>query len=358
MDYMDIDHIMDVPDTPDRLAAQNSSGRGYIKKESNSSVADHLENRNFFDGGVTDRLRDDSKVVIDNGSRRRPFCPPRSLNISDNSGNHCNATISTLGNSSSNNGLLFRRRVAEKTAKNETKDHVHFQQTERGKAVRTSHSSAYRDGGVVDLAEQNGHAKEFEKAFPGGALGNSQAAESNGSTSAHGFSSFHTLANSLMKSSKACKGKEKLHVREVGSNFDSGKGSGIVGDSQPKLGKNASASVHSIIITPPSVSRQKRLVRNGCISPHNIAKVNKLSGKQGSGPVDDGRSNTETVVSNVPRNPIDIRDIFAEDNNSQSAKGKGVMNQLSSLNEPDAKNKHSSSRYFIYGFFKINSFNN
>ncbi|KAA8548461.1 hypothetical protein F0562_000145 [Nyssa sinensis] len=262
MDYMDIDQVLDVPDTPDRIAAQKVNGRGLIEKQSGSSVAGHPGNTDFFDETNPNQLRGRNKLVIDNGhSRNLSIHPPRNLSISEKSEGRSNSTISALGNSSSSkSALLFRRMGADKTTKHENRHSIHSRHMEKGKALCTSQSSTHqKDNAVVDLTKQNGHARVFEKAFPSGALGNYQAEEiREGSISANAFSSLDGIENSSKIFSKFCKGKEKVDdTCKGGSGFDRGKGIDFFGDFQPKYGNSMPASINSI--TSPRVTGQKRL---------------------------------------------------------------------------------------------------
>uniref|UniRef100_A0A5B7BXQ2 RING-type domain-containing protein n=1 Tax=Davidia involucrata TaxID=16924 RepID=A0A5B7BXQ2_DAVIN len=347
MDYMDIDQVLDVPDTPDRIAVQKINGRGFIEKESGSSVAGHPGNADIFDERIPNRLRGRNKLVIGNGhSRNLSVRPSRNLNISEKSEGHSNSTVSALKNSSSSrSALLFRRMGADKAAKYENKHPIHSQHTEKGKALCTSQSYAHKeDNAVVDLTEQNGHARVFEEALSCGALGNYQAEEiRKGSISANGFSSLDNIENSPKTSSNSCKGKEKVDdTCKGGSGFDRGKGIDFFGDSQSKSGNSMPASRNSI--TSPRVIGQKRLVRNGCISPHNIAKAKQLAEKHDNHSIDFVESGTGALASNGPPSLIDVRDLVAEDNNSYRVKGKGIMVHPFLSEEPDAKAIHLSGR--------------
>ncbi|KAL3812373.1 hypothetical protein ACJIZ3_013641 [Penstemon smallii] len=83
--------------------------------------------------------------------------------------------------------------------------------------------------------------------------------------------------------------------------------------------------------------KQKRLVRNGCISPNNIAKTKKLSEKDINGSVANA-----SVVPSAP--PVSIDNMIAEYHSSRNRKGKGVASQPCLSKEHDLKNKHLLSR--------------
>ncbi|KAH9609522.1 hypothetical protein KSS87_022514 [Heliosperma pusillum] len=75
----------------------------------------------------------------------------------------------------------------------------------------------------------------------------------------------------------------------------------------------------------------KRLVRNGCISPHNIAKAN-VSAESSSVRSENAVCN---AVSAGSRNVIDIDKVIAEENTAKQSKGKGVLIHPSSSKGPE-----------------------
>ncbi|KAL7219951.1 hypothetical protein ACSBR2_012917 [Camellia fascicularis] len=335
-DYMDIDQVFDVPDTPGR--SQNINGRDCVEKESDSSVPTHSGNTDFFDEATRNRPRDRSKLVIDNGhSRRLPFRSGKNPSISNKSECDGDFTISLGNSSSSKNAHWFRRPAADKTSNHENKYFLHSQHKENGKALCTSDSHACIENAVVDLTEQSGPARVSQNAFPNGALEDHQAKEiRKGPVSTNGFPFLPGIANSSMTAHNGCKGKEKIDDPCKGaSGVDRGKG--IFGVSQAKAGKSMSPSFFSIPLT--RVSGQKRLVRNGCISPHNIAKAKQFGENHSNGSMD---------VQNDKGTPVLdcssglIRDLIAEDDNSH--RGQGVIHHPSSSKKVDAKTVDLSSR--------------
>ncbi|XP_059651927.1 uncharacterized protein LOC132299382 [Cornus florida] len=343
MDYMDLDEVIDVPDTPDRLAAQNTNGRGCIERENNLPAVGYSKDTDFFYEGVRNRPRDRSKHVIGNGrSRSLSLRPSKNLSISEKSKYDSNSTVSGLGNSSSfENTHLFRRISGDKAPKYEKKNSVHSQHMEKGKALFTSQTSACQeDNTVVDLTEQNRNARVFEKAFPRGALGNSQTEKiREESITINDTTSFCGMENSLKPSGNNFKGKEKVEDKRKGvSGLGRGKGIDFFGDCQPIAGMTMSTSLNSN--TSPRVTGQKRLVRNGCISPHNIEKAKQSAEKHDHSSIDVPGA----VASNGPPCVIDINDIIAEDNKSHRVKGKGIVVHPFSSKEPETKTTHLSSR--------------
>ncbi|XP_028067490.1 E3 ubiquitin-protein ligase RLIM-like [Camellia sinensis] len=326
MDYMDIDQVCDVPDTPDRLAAQNMNRRRCIEKDS------HPGNTNFFDEGARNQLRGKTKLVIDGGpGKRLSFSPGKNLSISNKSERDGGLTIS-LGNSSSpKNAHLFRRMmVSDKTANREDKYPLHYQHTDKGKALCDSQSSTCGENAVVDLTDHSGSAQLFQKAFRNRLSEDHHAKETGkGPISTNGLSSLRGISNSSMTAHNAYKGKEKIDdTCKGGSGVDHGKA--MFGDSQTNAGKSLSSSFPSI--PSPRVSGQKRLVRNGCISPHNVAKAKQLAGNHSYGSTD-VQNDKGTLVSDSSSSLL--RDLVAEDGNSY--RGQRLISHLSSSKEPDTK---------------------
>lgn len=305
---MDTEQVFNVPDTPDRLAKQNMNGRGFIKKQSDSAVASHSGKTDFLDEGSRNLLRGRSTLVIDDVQSGRPSSQPVKKPFTSNKSNSELDFTNSSGNTSSSKNL-FRRMDVDKTGNDENKNSLHWQRKEgKGKALWTSTS---RGNDVVDLTEQSGPAKVQQKAFPNGASERIHSGEiRKGSISANGFSPLHSIANSSTMTPNAYKGKERMDATcKGGSGIDRGKG--ISGDSVPNIGKSL------VSITSPRVRGPKRLVRNGCISPHITEKANWLA---------ENHSNSSTDVQidkGAPESDFSsslIRELIAEDDNSQRRK--------------------------------------
>lgn len=232
MDYMDIDSVEEVPDTPERfITSRNNDGHSTGRRSGGSSSCRVLD-RDCFNEKMRNEQREKGKSVASNGSRRL-FVGPES--------------------------------------------------------VRHEGSS------FVDLTEQNGRGV-FGKIPPSKSFG----------------------VNNTVK---------------LGPRPDRGKG--VVIGGQHKAESNAS----SLEITPPRVNRNKRLVRNGCISPHNIAKSKQAAEKH----------NIERVVnmaSDGSSSTVDIKDLIAEANDSRRFKGKGLSHHPSFLEE-DTRSRHLPRRTVI-----------
>lgn len=232
MDYMDIDSVEEVPDTPERyITAHNNDGHSTGRRSGGSSSCRVID-RDCFNEKRRNEQREKGKSVASNGGRR-----------------------------------LFVR----------------------PESVRHEGSS------FVDLTEQNGRGV-FGKIPPSKSFG----------------------VNNTVK---------------LGPRPDRGKG--VVIGGQHKAESNAS----SLEITPPRVNRNKRLVRNGCISPHNIAKSKQVAEKHDV-------ERVENMALDGSPSTVDIKDMIAEAKDSRRFKGKGLSHHPSFLEE-DTRSRHLPRRSVI-----------
>ncbi|KAL3507396.1 hypothetical protein ACH5RR_032778 [Cinchona calisaya] len=312
MDQMDIDNLPDIPDTPDKLTAQNIKGK---------SVSGRFGNRNVFD----DVTKIQSQVK-DNGSGKYLMDAPKSAITSCD---HRSSDFAS-GNPSSSNSFLLRRVTDEIP---HVRKHLHHRKNEKSVYVK---SSAGQDGSVVNPKECNGHVGVSKAVLLCGATESSRAEEyGKRLLCANKLSSSSTVSNSSITAHFANKGKEpKVTV----SGFDCGN---VVNCAQPKAGKVVSTSLSSTSLA--RVTGQKRLVRNGCISPHNIAKA-KQSVVKDKDSYDVGANCTLPVVSGSPQIAIGTKEWIGDDVESHQFKGKGVRSFPLSVKDPDAQSAHLPSR--------------
>lgn len=294
---MDIDQVPDVPDTPDRLAAQDIN-RQVIEIGSDSSAG----NTNFSDEGARNQLRARSKLALDNGHRKSLFFRP-GKNVS-------------VSSKSEGNGDF------------------------KGKALFTTHSPTRGENGIVDVMEWSGPAQGFDNDVPNAVLEDCCQAKEyrKGSIPTNGFSSLRSISSSSGTAVNTCRGKEKVNDTYYGgSGHDRGKGT--FGDSLPKVGKSVSSSFYSI---PSSrVGERIRFVRDGCISPCNIAKAKQFAENQSHDSMD--LQNNSGTSSNASLNMV--RDLIAEGNNAN--RREGVIVHPSSSEDPNAKTTDLATRSSI-----------
>lgn len=317
---MDIDEIVVVPDTPDRLAKPGTNGGNDFKTENQRSSLHCHGQKMFLDEGSRDQ-----PMIIDSGSRglslHHPKCPsspnnPRRPPTS--------ASLSLARSSSSRNTNLFRKGVTEKKASYLTHDSMHKHRESVRPSYTSKSSSSSQDDGILltDWVHRPACGSASSSTVPGNNRSDFQKRSElpNGASSSHELSD---LANA------SCNGIEETNNAGRGS-LGKAFGEGAWHDGNNKK-KPDFSPIHA---APPRVNKQKRLVRNGCISPNNIAKATQLVGKDSNCSVavahNDGSvapisHNNGSMASSAPPVSIEIRELVAEDNDSYTRKGKGVI---------------------------------
>ncbi|KAL0414135.1 UNVERIFIED_CONTAM: hypothetical protein Sradi_1615200 [Sesamum radiatum] len=315
MDHMDIDHVMDIPVTPDRLDTRMIGVRNGVKEEYHDSS------------------------VVGSGSRRPPQHPPKYTSSSSNSLNPISSAAVAMEKSlSSKNAALFRKGMTEKSPSSKSHDTIYPQHLKTEKPCSSRSSS--RNDNFMDRKVSNLQRPVFGNASPGGVTGNYPAEFRTRSKLANGASSSHGLANNPTGFGIASQAKNSMSRFDL--NVGNGCGIAFNGNTQNRPGNNGFPSFDPTVT--PRVNRQKRLVRNGCISPNNIAKAKQVS-ENTNGSIDMRHNNNGSMASFPTPVSIDIREFIAEDNNSHTVKGKGVLTQPP-LKETDPGNKHLHSRSF------------
>ncbi|KAJ0852873.1 putative transcription factor C2H2 family [Helianthus annuus] len=256
MDFMDIDQIEEVPDTPERFITtydkSNTDGNN-SGNHSNGSSSCRVIDRDHFNQKLRNEPREKGKSVAFNGSRR---------------------LFVRADNFNSSPGTSFGKSPSSKNVV-PTVEHPHH---DKGKT--SSNSSSF-----VDLTEQNGRNHVYG------------------------------LNNAI----------------KLGPKSDNGKR--VAFGAQQKAENGSSSSV----ITPSRVNRHIRFVKNGCISPLNIAKTKPVAEK-------DDISTGAHTVSDGPSSKVDIKDIISEAKDAHRLKGKGVSHHPISLENSDPRNTHLSQR--------------
>ncbi|KAL6194967.1 hypothetical protein ACLB2K_036042 [Fragaria x ananassa] len=313
MEDMDIDHMV-IPDTPppERYAARHGVSRE--------------------PAGVKDRF------IYENGHCKRVVIrPPRNpINLAIQNGS------AEANSSASQNAHLFRRPAVGRNSSCENKHSSGTENLDRGKSIRIkalSKSSAYPENTeVLDLTEQNGQSQLHRKVFPHGKLDDVVQGTRNRQIISDGSFTDCSI-NYLERSRYANNAKEKTvdsTYTGVGLPVPMGKRIDLPTEPQHKTEHQKPMALHSF--TLPRVSGQKRLVRNGCISPHNIATRSKqLDVENNTSSKNNDHSHAVDAVSSGPPYVIDANDVVNEDNIRERAKGKGVMVQPSRPRENNAR---------------------
>ncbi|XP_057960236.1 uncharacterized protein LOC131152396 isoform X2 [Malania oleifera] len=344
MEDMDIDQVIDVPDTPDRLALQIVNQGESVEKDSVSLVAGHSGNSNSFDEGFIIRPRDRGRLVSENRHNRQlHFCPGKKQGNPDETDRHTNSLVYPSESSSASlNSHLLRRMVADKTFKHDSNHSSRAQCVDKGKALCSkfsSKSAAFQgdDNTVLDLTKQSEHERIPQNVVLRGASIDVMVKELE-------EESLENNDCSSNASIKPCKrvGKTDEHTcKGITSGMDNGKGIYFSRKPQFEGGKSVSASLNSTKL--PKVIGQKRLVRNGCISPHNIARAKELAEQHSNGPIEVPHDDTKNTVLNGKTCLIDSCNSVAEANSADKVKGKGVITHPCTSKEQDARTGHLSS---------------
>lgn len=277
MEEVDIDSVLDIPNTADKLSVQQMNRWDYVEEESKFSVPSHLRGSNTAGKESLDTLRGRGRLVVEKGHNRKHYTHPRKLSGSVDEIEHSKNTIilSPLENSQAN-APLFGKSTMERSRNSITEQYM-----DKGKAPCSKlpfKSSVFQENhAVIDLTEKKMYNQIPERAFPqGGSKNHLAERRKECQVPRIGGSYFHNSADNSAKSRNKCKGKEKIdgiEFRSVGLVMDHGKGVDPSHGSPVRMEKQLSASHHSFV-SPRAVGR-KRLVQNGCISPQNIVIKDK-----------------------------------------------------------------------------------
>lgn len=300
MEEMDIDQVVDVPDTPDRFAARRSFGKKCMEQERNVSLAVDLRNPDFVDEKCMNGLRSRNSLVNDNGQNGKlVFRSRKSIRYDEPKGRNNSVVHSPSENPyAPRNACIYRRPAKDESDTHKTRHSVGAENMDKDKGTRSM------------LPSKSSSCQEDTLSF---------------------------ISGSSKASSNAYKGKEKLEddaFKVPGLPLACGKGVNMSIDSQHETGKQMPMPVRSL--TLPRFSGQKRLVRNGCISPLNIATREKQLAERQSISSTVEQNHLGAMVSKSPACLTNIRNIVSEGNSGDKVKGKGVSIQPSASKEQGA----------------------
>lgn len=267
MDDMDADHILEVPDTPDRLAAQN--GRTTNLRASNIQMEGSSRNTNNLNHGSLNWMPNGKKLAEVTGPNRRLHVrPPRRIHGHVELGHQRNPIILSPSDKSSPHGWRhsFRSEITNK--EKGTFADASFQSCRHNELSGKVEGSSNRESEKLDMDKSDSRSSNI--------LG------------------------------KPNKGKDK-----VGENKSQGSAIGCR-ENVDLSSSSKHRSEHPCSISSPS----KRLVRNGFISPHNIAIRAKESAKESS----------EEPKKGQPGEMLDgLVNGVVTDKNGDKSKGKGIL---------------------------------
>ncbi|KAL2326595.1 hypothetical protein Fmac_025653 [Flemingia macrophylla] len=293
---MNIDHIVEVPDTPDRIT-----------------------------------VRCDDKKYLGNPEHRG-----RGFNVADEMNNHSNYITSPLEESySSRNAPIFRRAQNGKFIGHGATHSNGAEKMEKGKTISSkfpSKSSHHRPISILDLSEENGQFQQRKPSSAHRGTRDNATEDKKALKASIGNPSILVNADSSNTSRNALTGKCKLDSKTLPApniSVDCGKSISLSNDSQSRDEKQVPLPPR--VSTTPRGRGHKRLVRNGCISPYNIATREKQLAEQSSCQTKDvDLSHAGHSVSSNALLSISADDIVAGERGSGRVKGKEVVTHPSS----------------------------
>uniref|UniRef100_A0A7N0VF73 RING-type domain-containing protein n=2 Tax=Kalanchoe fedtschenkoi TaxID=63787 RepID=A0A7N0VF73_KALFE len=348
MEEVDLENTVYVPDTPDRAFSNKSKAMEHTEKKNNVFSEGHSRNsdsRHQFLNQMESR-RDLTKQGGCN--KQLKFKIPRTIRA-DNQEKGDKSVIdlcSSPSSSHSQHTLKFRRSILGKPV----------QEKSEGSARQIQPSSVASNGADQYSKRSSCHQLWPKEFLPHNDLLNDATGEKKRevSFSSAGCSSdYRSTARTCGYSSK---GKEKTvensrvpHEADVphvdkGWNMNSNASASRAAIS---VAHNAQESMSKSLHQIESPERRPiRFVRNGLISPHNIAKGKMIAGEN-IRLRDSEQNNDGSSVCVEPSAPIDISDSSAERNACATSKGNGVKSHLRMSQEADIDAQHLYNRNMV-----------
>ncbi|KAK9140692.1 hypothetical protein Scep_010373 [Stephania cephalantha] len=311
MDYMDIDLVMEVPDTPDRLvSSQNGTSGGEIEEVFKSSAARNSQMRNLVDKGVYRRVRDDrGKLSIRevNNGQSPYYCGGNGFPHDIRQKNDCVVDVNGDSPSIAVNANVCRTMMTEKVSSGSRL--IEKVSTGNDRVKLDNDSSIVVD--VLSSGEKNqGKLNDFvsSKKIPSKPL--------------YSLSSRNLSKKLMLHGDKSSDlGDNYGDVIHGGSDFSC--------DTKQTPEKSFSRSLQ--YVASPRINGQKKLVRNGLISPSNIAKASHSIQNNVSNSVNGnhGPNKADMIQRMKGKGVIDAfspaKDYELESRSIDITKGKGVM---------------------------------
>ncbi|XP_019428361.1 PREDICTED: uncharacterized protein LOC109336293 isoform X2 [Lupinus angustifolius] len=315
---IDMDQIVDVPDTPDRLTTRYGD-RKYVGKPDVDIMCMNKRDRGFL---ASDEINNCSNYITLSSSEKS--CP-------------------------SQNAPMFRSAQREKILGRGTTHSIVPEKMDKGKtAISNSPCKSSHHGpvSVLRLNEENGKSQQLKSTLSHHGSRNSATGDMKEVKASFGNSSLPFIADS--SNAYAFRGKCNKTLSGPNTSVDHGKSIALSSDSHCPQKIEKQVSLNPLLSSSPRVRGQKRLVRNGCIAPHNIAtRAKQSTGQNSHQPIDIEQSHAGHSVSSKIKSPISVDDIVAEERDSGRVKGKGVLIHPSSLGL-NAGTIHTACRSAIY----------
>ncbi|KAL5699489.1 hypothetical protein ACHQM5_030382 [Ranunculus cassubicifolius] len=308
MESMDID-LITVPDTPDRLSSQRSI-RGLLVDEDIRSPP--VASSSGLDIGVRNGVRDRGKLKIeDTNNSRRLFSPPRGRGDVFAQGNSHDVVNLVDSPPVSRTIRPFRRNITSRVTA----------QPQFAENVSSGDDRAKLDGRASSIAE----ILADESKIRGKCKDKSSdlISSSKMHSSSLGIEDKNPRKKTLLHGSMSSETDDGLY-NTAAIPLDSGKGLNL-----PSNAKQNGEHVTSRLQLPKKIG-QRRLVRNGVISPGNIAKT-KTTAESHDKNSEDGKQDLCSRFR-PPPSQINIDSPPSGENTMDRVKGKGIMEECSSQN--------------------------
>ncbi|KAF1884495.1 hypothetical protein Lal_00028372 [Lupinus albus] len=299
-----MDQIVDVPDTPDRLTTRYGD-RKYVGIPDVDVMCMNKRDMGLI---AADEINNCSNYITLSSSDKS--CP-------------------------SQNDPMFRRAQREKILGRGTTHSNAPEKMDKGKTVISNSPCKSPHHGPVSVLrfnEENEKSQQMKSTLSHRGSRNSATGDMKGVKGNIGNSSLPFISDSSNAYRNAFRGKCNKTLSGPNTSVDHGKSITLSSDSQCPQKIEKQVSLKPLLSSSPRGRGQKRLVRNGCISPHNIAtRAKQSTGQNSHQPIDIEQSHAGHSVSSNTISPISVDDIVAEERGSGRVKGKGVVIHPSSL---------------------------
>lgn len=332
---MEAEWIMDVPDTPDRLAARQINGGQFVQTETDSSLSNRLRNPDFMMEKGMNGMKGVGLLASENEHDLRLDRSPKNVPGEDFKGRKNTIILSPGENPYAlQNNLLLRKGGREKFSCQGPKRFIFPRHVDKGINISVDSPSSKPPSCQENTAIPQ--TREHDLKYKPQTVSRHVAKDCKIENTSNEQSACY-MPIALKKPNMNIKGKEKV-VEESFQDL----GLSMIHRKGIEKSNNTSNRHEKQVLGPrqfassPRATGHKRLVRNGCISPHNIAiRAKSLSEQCEKSSRDVVKSDVGNMPSSSPSCPIDINDIVAEDNCRNKDKGKGIMRQPSISHDND-----------------------
>ncbi|CAH9091598.1 unnamed protein product [Cuscuta epithymum] len=337
MDQLVIDDVEEVPDTPDRTmqlfnrpprrysnskhSGQSSQNRhtGGVKKEI-ITLETHSEQEKL----CTEQTKSQLITNVIGTTRLLSHCPSRTSSSGHSGHLDCHAKSSAFEVHGSPSKISFLHGRNNESAPNHYGRHYISGQLRKKEDQVLNPEASSCTGGLVVNSTKSTLVEGFNK----------------GAVSSCESSDLRDMEN-LSVTTKNGRGVKLIGDKnKVTVPINHGERTNVAHDVRYNGMKAGYASVTTSL---PRVTGKRRLVRNGCISPHNIAKAKQPIGTDQNCPLTVERDCTRfPATSSSSKNVFNVIDLVSEEHTSCSSKGKGVTVYPSISSEPKAKSANTS----------------